>query len=82
MTNLFDDEKYQAAAQKAIEFIKRQMNVNNYSLFPVLKEEYADYYTDSVIASVKMPEDAVVNYTTYIWCDQFNDETYSGICSG
>ena len=42
MTNLFDDEKYQAAAQKAIEFIKRQMNVNKYSLFPVLKEEYTD----------------------------------------
>lgn len=82
MTNLFDDEKYQAAAQKAIEFIKRQMNVNNYSLFPVLKEEYADYYTDSVIASVKMPEDAAVNYPTYIWCDQFYDETYSGVCSG
>lgn len=82
MTNLFDGEKYREASEKAIEFIKRQMNVNNYSLFPVLKEEYGDYHTEGVIASVKMPEDAAILYPTYIYCDQFYDEMYSGICSG
>ena len=34
MTNIFDDAKYKEASLKAIEFIKRQLNVNNYSLFP------------------------------------------------
>lgn len=82
MTDIFNEEKYQTASQKAVDFMKRQMNVNNYSLFPTLKENYSDGHTDAVIANVNVPEGAAVNYPSYVYCDQFYDETYVGICNG
>lgn len=30
MTNIFDEEKYQVAADKCVAFIKRQLDVNNF----------------------------------------------------
>ena len=56
MTNIFDGEKYKEASLKAIEFIKRQLNVNNYSLFPKLAEDYDSGYTGRIIAKVDLPE--------------------------
>lgn len=82
MTPLFDDPKYREAAAKAKDFIVRQMNVNNYIVFPSLRENYSEAHTDAVIAAVNMPEGATINYPTYIWCDRFYDEQYTGICSG
>lgn len=82
MAGIFNDEKYKISSEKTIEFIKRQMNVNNYTLHPVLKEDYTDAHTGRVLAAVNIPEDAIVNYPNYICCDQFYDETYVGICSG
>lgn len=82
MAGIFDDEKYKVASDKAIAFIKRQLNVNNYSLFPRLDEDYYDGYTGRIIAHVDMPEDARVNYPNYIYCDSFYDEKYIGVCSG
>ena len=82
MTNVFDEEKYKVASQKALEFIKRQLNVNNYSLFPKLAEDYSTAYTGRVIARVDMPPDAKINYPNYIYCDQFYDEKYQGVVSG
>lgn len=82
MPEIFHGEKYKTASQKAIDFMKRQMNVNNYSLFPTLKEDYSEGHTDAVIANVNVPDGAAVNYPTYVYCDQFYDETYMGICSG
>lgn len=38
MTNIFDGEKYKEASLKAIEFIKRQLNVNNYRLQKIYTE--------------------------------------------
>lgn len=82
MTALFDDPKYREAAEKAKDFIVRQMNVNNYIVFPSLRENYSEAHTDAVIAAVNMPEGATINYPTYIWCERFYDEQYTGICSG
>ena len=32
MTNIFDEEKYQVAADKCVAFIKRQLDVNNFEV--------------------------------------------------
>ena len=82
MTNIFDDVKYQKAARKAKDFIKRQLNVNNYTLFPTLKEAYDSAYTGRIFANVDMPTNASINYPSYIYCDKFYDETYKGVVSG
>ena len=82
MAGIFNDETYKAASEKAIAFIKRQLNVNNYTLFPTLDEQYADDYTGRVIGHVDMPSDAKINYPNYFCCDEFYDEKYVGICSG
>lgn len=82
MAGLFDDKKYKDASEKAVAFIKRQLNVNNYSLFPRLDEDYDDGYKSRIVAHVEMPKDAKVNYPNYIYCDDFYDEKYVGVCSG
>ena len=81
-SNIFDGEKYQEAAQKAYDFIVRQLNVNDYTLFPRMLENYDDAHTSRVFATVDMPEDAAVNFPKYIRCDRFYDHEYSGVCSG
>lgn len=73
---------YEDVSVKSLNFIKEQMNVNKYTLFPKLKEQYAEEYTGRVFGSVEMPLDAKVEYPSYIICDQFYDEMYSGVCSG
>lgn len=80
--NIFSDDKYIDAADKCLDFIRRQLNVNNYSLFPRFTESYSDDYLGSITGKVKMPEDAKVKFPNYIYCDKFYDEVYSGICSG
>ena len=82
MAGIFDDEKYKIASDKAINFIRRQMDVNNYTLNPRLNEDYSQTHTGRVLVSVDIPEDATVNYPTYFCCDQFYDETYVGVCRG
>ena len=81
-SNIFDSEKYQEAAQKAYDFIVRQLNVNNYTLFPRLLENYEDSYTSRIFATVDMPADARVNFPKYIYCDQFYDHEFQGVCTG
>ena len=81
-SNIFDEEKYREAAQKAYDFIVRQLNVNDYSLFPRMKENYEDSHTSRIFATVDMPADAKVNYPTYISCDRFYDHEYQGVCTG
>lgn len=81
-SNIFDKEKYRQAAQKAYDFIVRQLNVNDYSLFPRMKENYEDSHTSRIFATVDMPADAKVNFPTYIFCDQFYDHEYQGVCTG
>lgn len=80
--NIFSDTKYTQAADKCLQFIKNQLNVNNYSLFPHFSDYYADDYVKRVTGHVDMPPDANVKFPNYIYCDQFYDENYVGICSG
>lgn len=80
--NIFSDTKYTQAAGKCLQFIKNQLNVNNYSLFPKFSDYYADDYTKHITGHVDMPPDANVKFPNYIYCDQFYDENYVGVCSG
>ena len=73
---------YEQSAQKCLAFIKSQLNVNNYTVFPRFNQDYDEYYTGPVSGTVKMPADAEVTFPNYIYCDRFYDETYSGVCSG
>lgn len=73
---------YDEVRQKCLAFIKGQLNVNSYTLFPTLRENYELTHTGRVYGSVSMPSDAVVDFPNYIYCDQFYDETYQGVCSG
>lgn len=82
MAGIFEGEKYKEASEKAINFIKRQLNVNDYVLFPAFDESYSESHTGRVIGHVDMPSDASVNYPNYICCDEFYDEKYVGVCSG
>ena len=49
MTNIFDGSKYQEAAAKCVAFIKRQMNVNNFTHKITFGQEYSDYYSGDVL---------------------------------
>lgn len=82
MAGIFNESKYEEASKKALDFVKRQLNVNNYTVFPTMNETYASDYTGRIIAHVDMPADAKVNFPNYICCDEFYDETYIGVCSG
>lgn len=73
---------YDEVRQKCLAFIKGQLNVNSYTLFPTLRENYELTHTGRVYGSVSMPSDAHVEFPNYIYCDQFYDEMYKGVCSG
>lgn len=49
MSNIFDEEKYKDAAQKCLEFMKRQLNVNNFQYGLSFGEEYSSGYQGDVI---------------------------------
>ncbi|WP_295366229.1 hypothetical protein [uncultured Succinivibrio sp.] len=49
MSNIFDEEKYKDAAQKCLEFMKRQLNVNNFQYGLSFGEEYSSGYHGDVI---------------------------------
>ncbi|MCD8331757.1 MAG: hypothetical protein LUB63_04385 [Oscillospiraceae bacterium] len=82
MNTVFQDEKYQQAAEKALAFLKAQMDAGKFEVQPLFKEDYTEEYASRVFGTVEMPESATINYPMYICCDQFYDETYSGVCSG
>ena len=46
---VFDGEKYQAAAERALQFIKNQLDINHFSHIVRFAEEYGDYYEGDVI---------------------------------
>lgn len=73
---------YSKVTDKCLAFIKGQLNVNSYTLFPTLKEDYELSHIGRVFGTVSMPPNARVDFPSYIYCDQFYDETYVGVCSG
>ncbi|MCD7927357.1 MAG: metallophosphoesterase [Oscillospiraceae bacterium] len=82
MNTAFQDEKYQTAAENALAFLKAQMDAGDFPVQPLFKTNYDEDYTGRVFGTVEMPEDATITYPMYICCDQFYDESYSGVCSG
>lgn len=49
MTDIFNGSKYQEAANKCVSFIKRQLNVNNFTHNITFGDEYSDYYSGDVL---------------------------------
>lgn len=49
MTNIFDEEKYQVAADKCVAFIKRQLDVNNFRFQLSFGAEYGSWYSGDVL---------------------------------
>lgn len=82
MNAAFQEKQYQQASEKALDFLRRQMDVNGYAVQPLFKADYGQEHTGRVYGTVDMPEDAAITYPMYICCDQFYDETYTGVCSG
>ena len=84
MTNIFDEEKYKDAAQKCLEFMKRQLNVNNFQYGLSFCEEYSSGYQGDVIwgelTGLSKEEDQV--FPKYISCDKYYDYKYVGQVSG
>ena len=84
MSNIFDEEKYKDAAQKCLEFMKRQLNVNNFQYGLSFGEEYSSGYQGDVIWSeltgLSKEEDQV--FPKYISCDKYYDYKYVGQVSG
>ena len=79
---MFEQEKYQQAAEKALAFILRQMDGNRYTVFPRMEQPYPEEYTKRIYATVEMPTDATVRFPDYCWCDCFYGPDYTGVCSG
>ena len=46
---LFDEEKYITAAEKALNFIKAQMDLNNFTHKILFAKEYGPYYSGDVM---------------------------------
>ena len=81
---LFDDEKYRTASQKCIDFIKRQLNVNDFKYTLSFGAEYGSWYTGDVlwgmVKGLSLDEDQI--FPKYISTDQFYDYSYKGTVSG
>ena len=82
--SIFDGEKYQAAAERALQFIKNQLDVNHFSHTVRFAEEYGDYYEGDAIhgtAAGFNGSESVVP-APYISCSQYYDYGYEGGVSG
>ncbi len=84
MTNIFDGSKYQEAAAKCVAFIKRQMNVNNFTHKITFGQEYSDYYSGDVlwgkVEGFTGEEDQVGNCNISV--PQYYDYDYKGKVNG
>ena len=81
---LFDDEKYKAASDKCIAFMKRQLNVNNFKYTLTFGEEYGSYYSGDVLwgnAQGLSDSESQVN-PQYVYPDSYYDYSYTGQVSG
>ena len=84
MTNIFDEEKYQVAADKCVAFIKRQLDVNNFRFQLSFGAEYGSWYSGDVlwgmVNGLSNAEDQV--FPRYISADQYYSYDYVGQVSG
>ena len=84
MNDIFDEEKYKEASDKCVDFIKRQLNVNDFRYEISFAEEYGSYFTEDVvwgnISGLSSDEDQV--FPKYVSTSQFYDYSYTGQVSG
>ena len=76
----FDGDKYKTASDKAISFIKRQLDVNNFKFSVSFDQAYSDSYSGDVISGtvngLNPDEDQV--FPKYINVDTYYDYSYKG----
>ena len=80
----FDGDKYKTASDKALSFIKRQLDVNNFKFSVSFDQAYSDYYSGDVISGtvngLNPDEDQV--FPKYINVDTYYDYAYKGKVHG
>lgn len=84
MAGLFPEQKYTDAAEKALAFIKRQMDVNNFQFQITFAEPYGDEYNGDVvwgeITGLTPDHDQV--FPKYIGTAGYFDFAFTGKVSG
>ena len=83
--DLFDEQKYQAAAATCLSFIKRQLNVSNFTVeisFPkVFDESFMNQTMYGNITS-DLSNYRLIDETGYVSLDEDYDYEYEGEVSG
>ena len=84
MAGVFTETKYSDASEKALAFIKRQMNVNNFKFQLNFAEEYADSYSGDVVwGTVEgLSTDFEQIFPKFINVESYYDYSYTGTVSG
>lgn len=84
MAGVFSESKYAEASEKALAFIKRQLDVNNFKYQLYFSEEYADSYSGDVVWGTieGLSTDFEQIFPKYINVASFYDYDYTGTVSG
>ena len=81
---IFDGDKYKTASDKALSFIKRQLDVNNFKFSVSFDQAYSDSYSGDVISGTVIglnPDEDQV-FPKYINVDTYYDYSYKGKVHG
>ena len=83
---MFEEEKYQTAAKKAMNFIKEQMDINHFTHKILFAQEYGAYYSgDVMLGTIEGFSGGEALGPTSISCPFYDfgyTGTVSGTCSG
>ena len=83
---MFEEEKYQTAAKKAMNFIKAQMDINHFTHKILFSQEYGSYYSgDVMLGTIEGFSGGEALGPTSISCPFYDfgyTGTVSGTCSG
>lgn len=84
MAGLFPEQKYTDAAEKALAFIKRQMDVNNFRFQITFSKPYEDAYSGDVVWGeiTGLTPDYDQVFPKYIGVDSYYDFSFTGKVSG
>lgn len=80
MVDIFNEEKYEKASKKALEFIKRQMDVNDFKYAISFAERYENDYSNNVMwgrVSGLSPDFEQI-FPKYINVDNYYEYDYTG----
>lgn len=84
MLEVFEGSKYKEASRKCVDFITRQLNVNNFKYDIDFAEEYGDYFSGDVVWGTVsgISENENKSGGGRIFVDDFYDYKYQGRVSG